>query len=501
MFDEFSSKFSDPEVFGKAMELLKEYDLHAHGDWRTEVEPFLMSLGEEKNDLLERALIIRGDANAKLIKLKEDNRRQQETIDYHNTGKTTRTYTDEQNPTIQSVVDKFMRDKRDSQVAESSENWYRSKVNLFVSILTALNGGEVPRLSDISSKMLESYVNTMVRYPRSVSTMPKTRHLSQAQLISLTQQNTREEMQGMGIPVMALATIDHYFTAVRELLQFAHDNADKDGGDFEISKKLIGKVKSAKKPKGQGRGSKPRIKFSQTDLVAMFNTRRYVTGGFDRNSEYWIPLMAVHGGESQAELCQLHVSDIKQDRETGIWYIDINDQGGTSDRKHPNYKALKVDIDGRPRDVPIHPRLIELGFLDFVEQCRRAGQVRLFPEESRCKQANAYDPYSKRYNRWRRGELNILVDSKGQKKDFHSYRHTVSGILMGMGCQEGVANDIVGHGSTMRSETRKTYSEGAWLRLKADWVSKIEYDVDWSKVVKWHEIPKLVRGEIKMPAT
>ena len=493
MFDKLSSKFSDPEVFGVAMKLLKEYDTHARGDWKTEVEPFLMGLGEEKNELLERALLIRGESVSEVLKLQEDNRRQQETIDYHNTGKTTRTYSDEQNPTIQVVVDRFMRDKLDAEVAESSENWYRSKVEQFASILEVLNEGRSPRLSEITGKMLSSYCDVLKRYPKNASSMPKTRHLTQRELVELSVEYSRKQLETQGIPVMSLSTIGHYFTAVRELLRYAHDKADVESGDFELSEKLIKQIKAPVRPKGQGRGSKPRIKFSQEDLVSMFNTGRYVTGTFKRNSEYWIPLLAAFGGQSQAELCQLHVSDVKQDRETGIWYLDINDQGGTDDRKHPHYKALKVDVDGRPRDVPIHHKLIELGFLDFVEQCRKNKQVRLFPEEHRGKQANSFDPYSKRFNRWRERELQIHVDSKGQKKDFHSYRHTVSGLIMGKGCHEGIANDIVGHGSTMRSETRKTYSDGTWLELKSEWINRIEYNLDWSKVVKWHEIPKLAR--------
>ena len=491
MFDEISSKFSDPEVFGIAMRLLKEYDEHAHGDWQTKVEPFLMGLGDEKNKLLERALLIRGETQTEVSNLREDNQRQKETIDYHNTGKTTRTYTDEQNPTINIVVDIFMRDKLDNGIAESSENWYRNKVQQFVAILKALNNGQMPRLNEITGKMLTEYCNVMKRYPKNVSSMPKTRDLSQAELITLTTENTREQLEAKGILAMSLVTVEHNFTAVRELLRYAYKKADNEAGDFEISEKLIEFVEAPKRPKGQGRGSKPRIKFSESDLVTMFNTGRYVAGNFKRNSEYWIPLMAVLGGESQAEICQLHIDDVKQDRETGTWYLDINDQGDNN-RKHPHYKALKIDVDGRPRDVPIHHQLIKLGFLDFVEKCRKNKQVKLFPEEIRGTKANAFDPYSKRFNRWRKGELNILLDSKGQKKDFHSFRHTVSGVLLGKGCQEGIANDIVGHGSALRSETRKTYSDGAWLELKAQWVNRVEYKVDWSKVVKWHDIPKLV---------
>ena|GEM_PF-6894549 len=61
MFDELSNRFNDSEAFGKAMELLREYDTKAVGDYLTKVEPFLVSLGDEDSELLERVLVYRSE--------------------------------------------------------------------------------------------------------------------------------------------------------------------------------------------------------------------------------------------------------------------------------------------------------------------------------------------------------------------------------------------------------------------------------------------------------
>ena len=58
-------------------------------------------------------------------------------------------------------------------------------------------------------------------------------------------------------------------------------------------------------------------------------------------------------------------------REGEIWVIDINAHGD---------KRLKTESSARL--VPIHPQLIGLGWLDYVEYCPR-GQERLFPDEQR----------------------------------------------------------------------------------------------------------------------
>ena len=73
----------------------------------------------------------------------------------------------------------------------------------------------------------------------------------------------------------------------------------------------------------------------------------------------------LYSGARPGELCQLHVGDVR--REGEIWVIDINAHGD---------KRLKTESSAGL--VPIHPQLIGLGWLDYVEHCRTRGQERLF---------------------------------------------------------------------------------------------------------------------------
>lgn len=63
------------------------------------------------------------------------------------------------------------------------------------------------------------------------------------------------------------------------------------------------------------------------------------------------------------------MADVKQ--QDGTWFLNITDEGDDA-------KSVKT-IAAR-RKVPVHPQLIQLGFLDFVAS-RRQG-VRLFPDYS-----------------------------------------------------------------------------------------------------------------------
>src|SRR5262249_60833592 len=92
------------------------------------------------------------------------------------------------------------------------------------------------------------------------------------------------------------------------------------------------------------------------------------------------------------------------------------------------------------RRVPVHPELICLGFLDFVERQRAAGQVRLFPELTVGKYGSASAQYSKRF-----GRLLRSIGITDKRKVLHSARHTVKDRLRAAQVPLDVQNAILGH--------------------------------------------------------
>ena len=71
--------------------------------------------------------------------------------------------------------------------------------------------------------------------------------------------------------------------------------------------------------------------------------------------DYWIPLVLLHTGARPAEICQLRVSDVMT--QDNIACLNITDEGEAQSIKNGNSRRL----------VPIHSRLIALGFLHYVE--------------------------------------------------------------------------------------------------------------------------------------
>lgn len=67
--------------------------------------------------------------------------------------------------------------------------------------------------------------------------------------------------------------------------------------------------------------------------------------------------------------------DIRQDPESRIWFLDITDKTESHAEVEKSVKTA-----GSKRKVPIHPQLLELGFLQYVERVKMAGHTLLFPD-------------------------------------------------------------------------------------------------------------------------
>lgn len=126
-----------------------------------------------------------------------------------------------------------------------------------------------------------------------------------------------------------------------------------------------------------------------------------------KNHMYWVPWVALYTGMRLREIIQLYVSDVRQ--EHGVFYFDINE-----DDKN---KSLKNHASRRK--VPVHPKLISLGFLDYVKETHKAGHKRVFYDARPTAAGAPADLYSKHFGRYL-----IRIGIKHDRLSFHSFRHT-----------------------------------------------------------------------------
>ena len=138
--------------------------------------------------------------------------------------------------------------------------------------------------------------------------------------------------------------------------------------------------------------------------------------------------MDLISGARLNEICQLNVSDIQ--KTDGIWLMNLS-----SDSED---KSIKTEAGNR--SVPIHPKLLELEFLNYVTQIKTSNQQKLFPNLKKMKSTG----YGTMISRWFAKYL-IKLGIKKKGKNFHSFRHTVVNKLTTKQVYEPFIKELIGH--------------------------------------------------------
>lgn len=176
--------------------------------------------------------------------------------------------------------------------------------------------------------------------------------------------------------------------------------------------------------------SEERSVFSEGDLKRLFDSSTYPPAHGRKPNQYWLPLLGLYTGARLNELCQLYTDDIVV--VGGIACIHIR-------ATRPDQK-LKTP--GSERLVPIHSKLLELGFLDYLQKVRAGGAQRVFPELT-CHKKHGYSAAPSKWFARLREQLGFR-DEAG-KKDFHSFRHTLADHLKQKGVAESLVGGLLGH--------------------------------------------------------
>jgi integrase len=192
------------------------------------------------------------------------------------------------------------------------------------------------------------------------------------------------------------------------------------------------------------RGEK-RKDFTVDDLNALFAGPVHAKGerpkGGYGEAVYWLPLLALFMGARREEIGQLRVQDVKREayidddeKRQEVWCIDITDT--PDDDALPN----QIKNEASNRLVPLHPKLIELGFINYVTKLPdQAGRV--FPGLKAVGIGNKLaDKVGQWFSRYKQ-ECGIA----DKAKVFHSFRHTWKTHAVDAGVPERVCRQFQGH--------------------------------------------------------
>lgn len=185
---------------------------------------------------------------------------------------------------------------------------------------------------------------------------------------------------------------------------------------------------SIKVAKSKSKEVDERSPYSKEQLITLFSTPIFTQNKMLHSYQYWALLIALYSGARQNEIAQLFVGNIR--KIDGVWCFFFEVVNDTQNFK--NEASVRI--------TPIHKRLIELGFLEFVSTCKdRLFETGLPNYGER--------GYAKELSRWFNESYKTKLGFKaGEKKDFHSYRHTVIDFYkQHTNLEERFVQAIVGH--------------------------------------------------------
>lgn len=264
-----------------------------------------------------------------------------------------------------------------------------------------------------------------------------------------------EQYKGMSIDeivasaptqTMSITTINRALSVASSIWEYGKKNGYVKENYFKGLQ--LPKHKSAKEE---------RLPFTDNDIERLFGTEMYRNGKYQKSFHYWIPLLGLYTGCRLNELCSLTKQDVAQ--EGDIWYININDSG---EKRVKNKSSI--------RKVPLHSKLIELGFIEFA----KSSHGRLFPELKKVK-----DNYSYYATKWfcRTYLKNCGIDDS--RKVYHSFRHTVAQRLINSNVPREIVGAILGHHDP--SQTTGRYGDGFSLQILKNSIEKLNFSLKKSK--------------------
>lgn len=310
--------------------------------------------------------------------------------------------------TLSEIVEAYNQTPSRDNTSKATKERVASKMNLLADII-----GKNKVIRQITADDLQELVYTIPFIPSRFGS-GKTANKTIQQAIKMAKVDET-------LPRLSVKTQNDYIQTLSSVFMWAKQKKFIDENPFDEVEMPAQDIRAKQGDKY--------LPFSITQLQAIFNIPVYRgcmnnrSGRLKpgekifRDAYFWVPLLGLYTGARLNEICQLALDDICIKEEIHI--ININDTDGK-----------KVKTIAGIRNVPIHPVLLKLGFLEYVEQQRKDKYnklKRLFPELK----LNSRNEYSAGMSKWFNRTLDKVnetiqnPDDKLQEKHvFHSFRHT-----------------------------------------------------------------------------
>lgn len=198
--------------------------------------------------------------------------------------------------------------------------------------------------------------------------------------------------------------------------------------------------------------------FSASDIKQIFNSAYYEKPSDNYSWKFWLPLMGLFTGCRVNEIAQLRVIDVFE--ENDIYALDITEKAGSLKNISSN------------RVVPLHPTLLNLKFLEYVEKMEESGQERLFPELYNTQKIKPGDKVSRWFNNTYLKKCGLKPTDR--KISFHSFRHSFVDYFKKHDFPETKVKQLTGH--SHEGMTYGRYGSGYNLTELFDLIEQIKFE-------------------------
>lgn len=307
----------------------------------------------------------------------------------------------------------------------------RASIKLFISII-----GDKP-LSAITTRDGQRFVATLQKWPAHSSKKPEFRDLTNVEDILRVAKETRADT----ISPVTVTNRTNYVQRFFAWLQARHE-IHFDPFEGTLLPKAIPRL--------------TRLPFSTQDIRTIFDREHRKWA--DTPHQFWAPLVAFYTGARVREIAQLYLSDIECIQ--SVWVMHVAER----------FPGQQVKTDGSERAIPLRKELIDLGFLDYVEDVKAHGEKLLFPYTT-WTNGDAGRPIARPFNE---NYLRVVCDILEPEKSFHCFRHLFSTQAERSGLTDGRISQLTGHKLDNVSALRTNYIQAATLPQRHKDIHQIE---------------------------
>ncbi len=343
------------------------------------------------------------------------------------------------------LAEKYINNDQKSGMEEKNKDQYR----LLVRRIKEYFGRDIA-IHELNREMIEDFRGALIQCPAYAQRRYRGKTMPQAIKQADKEGNAhRLAIKSVNIQLMLLGALMNY--------------ADKQDGWINKNPSRDMFLPDATKNKDK------RDPFSIEQLNTIFQAPLY-TGCVDderhynrpgdkhpRRARFWIALICLYSGLRLNEACQLEVADIE--RIEGVEAISVREEGE---------EPKKVKTEASIRFVPIHDELKKIGFMDFVNKQKAAGETYLFPDIK----PGAYDYKSASFSKWF-GHFIRFQGVYTKKTTFHSFRHNFRDALRNAEVPDDIAKALGGWSTD--GSAANNYGNGYFSEVLNKHLQRIEY--------------------------